>query len=279
MRVAGLRRLCLCIGFAVLFLLVCGSAGGPFRALAAEPLTLQCPPDTRVRCDRADDTEITGTAQTSGGCGGTSLVFTDSLPPMGGADTLLLRLWTAADSCGQTRSCVQRVALLPIRPRIAVLPLENLAESEEGSRVLARLLENAVLQSPQLELISPGTVESALLRGRIRQPFLLEDEQRRRLAEALDAHYLLVGSLLAYQTFEDPYSGPIPIVGCALQLLAPEGRTVWSETFHAVGSDGEWLFGLGVEHDTARMSKRLAAKAIRRMIPLVESVPCRLAPR
>ncbi|MEW5702005.1 MAG: hypothetical protein AB1792_07235 [Candidatus Zixiibacteriota bacterium] len=242
---------------------------------SANPLSLRIPADIRVPCNRADDTQLTGLAEAEGGCGGTAIRFTDSVPAYGGADTVILRIWTGVDSCGETQIGIQKVTLQPIHPRIAVLPLENLAESEEGSRVLVRLLQNAILQATEVELISPGTVESGLLRARIRQPFLMEDEQRRRLGEGLEADYFLIGSLLAYETFDDPYSGRIPVVDCSFQLVTvSSGKAIWSETLHAVGSDGEWLFGLGVEHDITRLSGRLADKAVHNFMRVLRSTPC-----
>ncbi|MBI3871867.1 MAG: hypothetical protein HY304_02185 [candidate division Zixibacteria bacterium] len=242
-------------------------------------LTLTCPPDARIPCDHGTDTSLTGSATVAGGCGGSVVSFSDSiLTSSERGDTMLVRLWRVSDSCGQNQICRQRISLLPSPPEVAVLPLENLAGADEASRILARLLETVLGQSPHVRLVPAGAVEDAVLRQRVRQPYLMDDTQRQRLAGVLNAAYFLVGSVLAYKTVDDPYSGHIPTVACALQLTeARSGATVWSGTFHATGSDGEWLFGLGVEHDITRLAKRLADKAMRQATASLKPTVCRTA--
>ena len=236
----------------ILAFFMCGLAQG-------QAMDVICPETVTIPCHQLEDLNVTGRPVVAGGCGAAALEFRDStLAP----DSLVFRIWTVSDTCGGVQTCFQTIRLTPGRPRIAVLPLENLAAAEDGARVLVRLLAEAISAEPSLELISAGKVDDALLRGRVRQPFLMDDEQRSKLGATLDAQYFVVGSLLNYQSYEDQYSGPIPMISCALQLQrASDGKAVWSESLHAVGNDGEWLFGMGVEHDITRLGRDLAKRA------------------
>lgn len=236
----------------VLALLMCGLAQG-------QAMEVICPEAVTIPCHQLEDLSVTGRPAVVGGDGTAALEFRDSTLAR---DSLVIRIWNVSDTFGAVQTCFQTIRLTPGRPRIAVLPLENLAAAEDGARVLVRLLAEAVASSPVLELVSAGKVDDALLRGRVRQPFLMDDDQRSKLATTLDAQYFVVGSLLNYQVYQDQYSGPIPMIGCALQLQrASDGKTVWSESLHAVGNDGEWLFGMGVEHDITRLGRDLAKRA------------------
>lgn len=238
----------------------------------AEPLTLTCPEGKTVSCHALDDAETAGRPIVSGGCGPITLFYRDSvLAP----DTLLVRIWAAGDTCGNEEVCFQVLTLSRLVPRVAVLPLENLSSAEEGSRVMQRLLEDALSGAEGATLISPAKVDDAIMRGRIRQPILMDDDQRQRLSETLGADYFLVGSLLNYNIYQDQYSGPIPQISATLQLQrAGDGKTVWSESLHAVGNDGEWLFALGVEHDITRLGGELARKAAGAFYRILHDLPC-----
>lgn len=240
--------------------------------LSAEPLALSCPEGREVPCRQLDDLDVTGRPSATGGCGPVAFFFRDSVLAN---DSLVVRIWTGTDSCGESQICFQPLTLLPGRPRLAVLPLENLSSAEEGGRVFQRLLEEALGDLAPTEFIAPAKVDDAVMRGRVRQPVLMDDEQRARLRKSLDAQYLVVGSLLNYEVYQDQYSGMIPMISCVLQLQrASDGKTLWSESLHAVGNDGEWLFAMGVEHDITRLGRKLARKAARAMAEHVSSAPC-----
>ena len=253
----------------LLFLAAATLASG--SALAQE-LEISCPATATVRCERLDDLDATGHLVVSSGCGEAKISYSDSVVVI---DSTVYRRWLVTDSCGSTKQCVQAIRLIAGAPRIAVLPLENLAESEDGARVMVRLLEDALLRQPGVELIPAGQVDESIMRGRVRQPFLMDDDQRARLTGALDASYYVVGSLLNYSTYDDAYSGRIPIIACAFQLQrSSDGKTIWSETVHAVGSDGEWLFGLGVEHDITRLAGHVADRAVQHLSPRAKALSC-----
>lgn len=244
----------------------------PLPAAGAMAFDIQCPARVTVNCRDLGNTEVTGRPGWIDACGMPVVEYRDSIYVH---DSLITRLWTVTDTCGEIRTCTQEIVLLRRPPRVAVLPLENLAAAEDGVRVIARLFEEAIRRHHQLELIPVGMAEDALLRARIRQPWLMDDEQRRRLAASLDAEYFVIGSLLNYRTYEDQYSGLIPVIGMTLHVQrASDGGVVWSESLHAVGNDGEWLFGLGVEHDITRLARNAARRSVEKFSNNMLSDPC-----
>lgn len=252
----------------------------PAHSQGADPIVFQCTPELVLGCNRSTDTTAIPVAAT-GGCSELTRSYTDQITPGSSPDRYTItRTWTANDTCGGTQTCVQIISVVPSKARIAILPLENLAESEDGARIFARLLQDQLHQSTAFEVVPAGNVETATLRARIRLPVLMDDDQGRRLRDAIDADYFVLGTVIAYQTSTNAYSGVIPIVGVSLQLREGRtGKTVWSDTFHAAGDSGEWLFGLGVEHDITKLAHALARRALDRMRKVVKTVPCNPSPR
>jgi len=245
------------------------------RAQEIPPIVLQCTPRLVIPCNRSIDTAAIPINNT-GGCGEVGLSYVDSIIPGSAPNRFTVtRTWTASDTCGQKQTCVQTIQIVPSKPRVAVLPLENLAESEDGARVFARLMQDQLVQSANLDVISAGEVETATLRARIRLPVLMDNDQTRRLRQVLDADYFVLGTILAYQSIADQYSGVVPVVGITLQLRdAVSGVTVWSETYHEIGNSGEWLFGLGVEHDITKLAHSIARRAVSRLQRIAKPLPC-----
>jgi len=260
-------------------ILLCGVHGN-IHAQDTLGLVLQCPASVAVPCNRPIDSTVT-LVTASSNCGTVALSYSDSTRPGIAPDLYTtLRTWTATDTCGQSRTLVQTIHVVPPRPRIAVLPFENLAEAEDGARVFARLIQDQLIKSPNLDVISSGEVETATLRARIRLPVLMDDDQSQRLRRQLDTDYFVLGTIVAYQTTNDQYSGIIPIVGITVQLRnAVTGGTVFSETYHAIGNSGELLFGIGVQHDITRLAHSIAEKAVRKLNKMIQAVPCDTPPR
>ncbi|MBI5867727.1 MAG: hypothetical protein HZB43_05465 [candidate division Zixibacteria bacterium] len=254
----ALLRTIACIAGAVLF------AGTALRtgAQEAEPIAIQCTADLTLGCNRSTDTTALPII-TTGGCSELVRTYEDKLTPGPSPDRYTItRTWTATDTCGSAKSCVQTIHVVPSKPRLAVLPLENLAESEDGARIFARLLQDQLDQTSNFDVVAAGDVETATLRARIRLPILMDELQSQRLRQALDVDYFVLGTVIAYHTTTDVYSGVIPTVGVTLQLRdGRTGSTFWSDTYHATGDSGEWLFGLGVEHDITKLAHALAKRA------------------
>ena len=264
-------RLILCISGAVFI----AGAALPAEAQEADPIVMQCTADLTVGCNRSTDTAAIPII-TTGGCSELLRTFEDRVTPGPSPDRYTItRTWLARDTCGGSQSCVQTIHVVPAKARLAVLPLENLAESEDGARIFARLLQDQLSQTSKVDVVAAGDVETATLRARIRLPVLMDDVQSQRLRQALDVDYFVLGTVIAYHAVTDAYSGVIPTVGVSLQLRdGRTGKTLWSDTYHATGNSGEWLFGLGVEHDITRLAHSLARRACNQFTKVAKAPPC-----
>jgi TolB-like protein len=143
-------------------------------------------------------------------------------------------------------------------PQVAVLPFESVGPGEESGRVITRICQNLLATERDVQMADPGTVEDALVRLRIRVPVLATREQLDSLHAAVGCEYLLTGSVLAFGTREHPYAGKIGVVSMAVQVVrVADGKLLWAKTLSRQGSDGQWLFGLGTQHDPAVLAESM----------------------
>ena len=100
----------------LMFAALCSSAVPEPPPAAQGALTITCPPVAKVFCGDSTDPEFTGVPTTSGECDPSQpadLTFTDSVMPHDcnaeRFDSIIIRTWTATDSCGNSVSCDQRI--------------------------------------------------------------------------------------------------------------------------------------------------------------------------
>ena len=147
---------------------------------------------------------------------------------------------------------VPREASLPL---VAVLPFENIGGGAEGARTVTRICQSILTEEKGIHLADPGEVEEVLVRFRIRVPVLMTETQRDSLRATLKCDFALTGSVLSFGDLNHPYAGKVGIVSLTMQVLdLGSGRVVWARTESRQGSDGQWLFGLGVQRDPALMA-------------------------
>jgi TolB-like protein len=148
-------------------------------------------------------------------------------------------------------------------PVVAVLPFENLAVSDEGSRVVTRVCQGLVAQREEIRAVEPGEVEEALIDLRIRVPALMTEEQRRALRDTLHCDYVFTGTLLTYGHAEHPYAGKVGVVSLTAQIMQlVDAKVVWAETVSRQGSDSQWIFGLGTKHDPAILAEEICRSLV-----------------
>jgi TolB-like protein len=148
-------------------------------------------------------------------------------------------------------------------PHIAVLPFESVGPGEESGRVITRLFQNLLADEHNVHLADAGTVEDALIRLRLRIPVLATREQLDSLHTAIGCDYVLSGSVLTYGTREHPYAGKVGVVSMTVQVVRlDDGKLVWGKTASKQGSDGQWLFGLGTQHDPAVLAESMCRNLI-----------------
>ena len=169
----------------------------------------------------------------------------------------------ALAGCAATATPPQPVSTAG-QPRVALLPLENLAGKPEAADVVTRVMFAALGQTGAVELVEPGDVEARLSEYRIRTSGMLTTEQAVKLAGRLRADYLMTGTILEFGTVHTP-EGDVPSVGVSMRLLSnADGRVVWTAMRIRTGDDRETVFNWGRERSLERLTERTAAELFKR---------------
>jgi hypothetical protein len=150
--------------------------------------------------------------------------------------------------------------------RIAIVPLENLAQDSQAGVRSTRLLATELLASGAVDVVEPGEVTAALNRlpGGVTQP---ATEQIISLGKALNVQALLLGTVAQS---EATFSGrvAVPVVTIDLRLVEVEtGAAVWAATQSERGSTGSarWLGTSGepLSETTRRCARALVKQLVK----------------
>jgi len=153
------------------------------------------------------------------------------------------------------------------RPRVALLPLENLSGDADAAEVFGRVLFTELVRTGCCETIEPGEVEAALDSLGVRYTGALTAADTRGLARRLDARYVMLGTVLETGTVRTP-EGDVPSAAVTLRLLEPDSaRVVWADAGYRTGQDKESVFGYGRERSAGRLQAALAAELLRPFRP------------
>lgn len=88
---------------------------------------LVLPSDTTVECGASTDTNATGSAVGTDGCGGVSITFVDVTSNTCGEARIIHRVWTATDACSNQTSGTQTVTVVDSTPPVLILPSNAVA--------------------------------------------------------------------------------------------------------------------------------------------------------
>jgi hypothetical protein len=192
---------------------------------------------------------------------------------------LLLLLVLGAGCAGTRPEPVAQVTTGP-RPRVALLPLENLTLREDASTVMTRVLFVELVRGGTCDLVEPGEVEAVMESLRVRPTGSLTTELRSRFGALLRVDHLVVGSVLESGVSHTP-DGDVPAVAVVLRLIeAASGRVEWADACVRTGDDRERVFGWGRETDPNRLASALATDILRSFsIPAAaRAIPATAAP-
>jgi hypothetical protein len=153
---------------------------------------------------------------------------------------------------------------LPERvPRVAVLPFENRSARPEAGEVLAGLFATWLAGREGLELIEPGVVREALLRGRVIQEQGLSLAQGDALRELLDVDLVVTGRLLDYADF---VGAPVPRAAFSVWVIDVRRRVVvWSAYSANRGDDGVAFFDVGRVRSARALASGMVLAAATRL--------------
>ena len=162
------------------------------------------------------------------------------------------------------------------RPRIALLPFDNLTTVGGAGDMMTLMFFTEIGSSGPYEPVETGVVAAALESLNIRSVAGLSTEQIKAIGERLAVPRLLVGSVLESGNVHTN-DGELPSVGVTLKLLdVSDGRVVWTRMGFKTGEDKETVFGWGRERSAPRLAASLAVEMVR-AIPAPAPAPA-LAP-
>lgn len=143
------------------------------------------------------------------------------------------------------------------RPRLALLPLENLSSQAEAGEVMSRIVLMNLGLTKSCQVVEPGDVDAVLDVLGIRYTGSVSKDQLKELGGKIGADYLMVGSLLESGKVRTAYA-EVPSVGLALRVLdVATGQVVWADMKFRDGADGETLFGWGRQTNDQKLADRL----------------------
>jgi len=142
--------------------------------------------------------------------------------------------------------------------KIALLPLTNLTTDPSAADVLGSALAVEMLSTPGFQIVDAVAVISALSRHRIRYADRMNSEQFAALGEELNVDGILVGAVHAYE-YRQEEAGPVPVVSMHARIVdIAEGEILWVAEQTRVGTDGEFILGIGLEKSLTRLGAQVA---------------------
>jgi polysaccharide biosynthesis protein PelC len=179
---------------------------------------------------------------------------------------LFAALALGALGCGPTTSSQKVVQpSVPSNPKIAVMPFENLSGKEKAGAKLTEYFMTLMIPNRSFRTIPFGESSEILRRFRVRTASLMTDQQIDSIAVTLGIDYLLTGTVLEYDEFDNTYLGKIPQVSFNTRLIeCSTKKTVWVGVSNGSGDQGELLFGVGAVRSADELAKRMATDAINR---------------
>lgn len=93
--------------------------------------TIVCPPNRVLECPADTRTNVTGVATAQDGCGQVTIGYSDAVLSGCGGTKVITRTWTAVDTCGNSASCVQTIAVQDTTaPTLVCQPYRSVSAEE-----------------------------------------------------------------------------------------------------------------------------------------------------
>jgi polysaccharide biosynthesis protein PelC len=146
--------------------------------------------------------------------------------------------------------------------KVAVLPLENLTSDQTAGEKMRKIIITELLATGIVDVIEPGQVNRVLAQQNIQNPTALLPEDFKKLAAAVSAELLVVGSV---EAFDRVAVGGVQAPEVTLTLRgvdAESGTVVWA-TSHTEGGAtvAARLFGLTGD-SLSEVARKVAHEAV-----------------
>jgi TolB-like protein len=147
--------------------------------------------------------------------------------------------------------------------RVAVLPFENLSGQEQVAAKVTEYFNTLLADESKFTLVENGNIYEVMRKHRIRSGSLLTSLQIDSLAVSLQIDYLLTGSVLEYEEYDDDYLGKIPQVSFNTRMIdCSSHNTVWAAVSHGSGDKAELLFGIGAVRSADQLAERMVQNVV-----------------
>ena len=153
--------------------------------------------------------------------------------------------------------------------RIAVVPFENLSGKEKAGEKITDYFQTVMKGSDRFETVEYGETYDILRQFRIRSSTLMTESQIDTLAKELDLDFILTGTVLEYEEFDNNYLGKVPQVSFNCRLVdCRTKKSVWVASSNGQGDKGEIAFGIGAVRSSDGLARGMVEKAVRELSTL-----------
>lgn len=156
-------------------------------------------------------------------------------------------------------------------PRVAILPFENLSGQEQAGTKITEYFLTLAAGRKQFAVVPYGTTFDALRRLRIRAFAFATRAELDSLVATLDIDYVLTGTVLEFDQFDDPYLGKVPRVSFSARVVdCRTSQPIWSGVTNSRGDKWELVFGIGTVRSLDDLAGRMVEKNIGEIATLFE---------
>lgn len=166
---------------------------------------------------------------------------------------------------GCASNMVARKGAAAFRPsaRVAILPFENLSGKEQVAAKVTDYFHVFMADESGFTLVENGNIYEVMRKHRIRSGSLLTNSQIDSLATSLQIDYILTGSVLEFDEYEDTFLGKVPRVSFNTRVIdCSTHNTVWAAVSHGSGDKAEFLFGIGAVRSADQLAERMVDNVV-----------------
>jgi hypothetical protein len=148
---------------------------------------------------------------------------------------------------------------------VAVMPFFNLSERNFAGEIMALHFVRQLVAHDNFNVIEPGVVRAALLRGRVIMGGGISMADADLMSRLLQADLVLSGKIMDYQDFQG--AAAKPKVDFAAEIFEEKSReVVWAALSYNQGDDGVFFFDWGRVNTAYVMASQMVQLAVEDMV-------------
>jgi len=148
---------------------------------------------------------------------------------------------------------------------VAVMPFFNLSERNLAGEIMALHFVRQLRARENFNVIEPGVVRQALLRGRVIMGGGISLADAGLISNLLEADLILSGKIMDYQDFQG--SAAKPKVDFSAEIFEEKSReVVWAALSYNQGDDGVFFFDWGRINTAYAMATQMVQLAVEDMV-------------